>query len=163
MTVQFTPPLTFRYKSNLKKKIIATLLDYSLFLLPTYIYVMVVGHDNAQGGKTVEGLMVLPIGAFWFIYFVLIEGIFGATLAHQGFYLKVITFERRNVDWTQALKRHLLDFIDIFFWGIPGIISITKTEKHQRLGDLWAKTIVVDTKDPEQYRQIEKSKNKNST
>jgi uncharacterized RDD family membrane protein YckC len=162
MMVLSSPLSTFKYKSNLKKKIIATIIDYSLFLIPTYIYIMLLGHDNDEGGKTVEGLMAFPIGIFWFIYFVIVEGIFGATLAHQGFNLRVITIERRNIVWTQSFKRHLLDFIDILFWGIPGIIAIINTDKHQRIGDLWAKTIVVDTKDPEQYDLIEKLKSRES-
>jgi uncharacterized RDD family membrane protein YckC len=45
----------------------------------------------------------------------------------------------------------LLDPIDILFYGIPAIIAIKNSDKHQRLGDMWAKTIVVDIKDAEQY------------
>ena len=31
----------------------------------------------------------------------------------------------------------------MFPFGLIGVITIKNTEKHQRLGDLWAKTIVV--------------------
>ena len=51
------------------------------------------------------------------------------------------------------MKRHLLDPIDLLFYGIPAIITIKNTEKHQRLGDLWAKTIVIDTMDAEQFQE----------
>jgi len=88
---------------------------------------------------------------FWFIYFVGIESIYGATLGHQGLSLKVVTASRKETDWTQTLKRRLIDPIDIMMWGIPAIIAISNTDKHQRLGDLWANTLVVDTNDPEQY------------
>lgn len=142
--------MTFKTKTNLKKRIIATLLDYALFLLSTYLYIMLVGHDNDEGGKTVNGLLALPIPIVWFIYFVVIEACYSATLAHQGLYLKVLTVDRKEIEWTQALKRHLLDPIDILFYGIPAIIAIKNSDKHQRLGDMWAKTIVVDTKDKEQ-------------
>jgi uncharacterized RDD family membrane protein YckC len=140
----------FKYKANLKKKIFATILDYTLFSLPTFMYVMFFGQDNEEGGRTVNGLMALPIPIFWLIYFVIVEAIWGATLGHQGLDLKVVTTNRKSTDWTQNLKRHLLDPIDLF-WGIPAIIAISNTDKHQRLGDLWAGTIVVDIKDPEQY------------
>lgn len=149
---------TFTFKTNLKKKIIATLLDYSLVLIPSYMYIFVFGHDNGNGGKTVDGFMALPIPILWFLYFVVVEATYGATLAHQALYLKVTTFDRKEIGLTQAFKRHLLDPIDILFWGIPGIISIKNTDKHQRLGDLWAKTIVIDMKDPEQYHLNVKSK-----
>jgi uncharacterized RDD family membrane protein YckC len=44
----------------------------------------------------------------------------------------------------------LLDPVDFFFYGIPALVAISKTEKHQRLGDLWAETIVVDTTNAQQ-------------
>lgn len=112
---------------------------------------MLVGHDNDEGGKTVDGLLALPISIVWFIYFVVIEASYGATLAHQGLDLKVLTIHRKEIEWTQALKRHLLDPIDILLYGIPAIIAIKNSDKHQRLGDMWAKTIVVDLKDKEQF------------
>jgi uncharacterized RDD family membrane protein YckC len=160
LNMTFTNPLVdnFKYKTNLKKRIIATILDYSIVLIPTYVYIMFFGHDNDEGGKTVDGLIALPIPIFWFIYLVVVEGFNGATLAHQALYLKVTTFDRKEIQFTQALKRHLLDPVDIFFWGIPGLIAIKNTDKHQRLGDLWAKTIVIDTKDPEQYSILDKQK-----
>jgi uncharacterized RDD family membrane protein YckC len=151
MTLTSTSTVTFKNKSNLKKRIIATLIDYALFLIPMYMYIMYFGQFNNEGGKTVSGLMALPIPIVWVIYFVVIEAYYGSTLAHQSLYLKVLTVDRKQIQWTQALKRHLLDPIDILFYGIPAIIAIKNSEKHQRLGDMWAKTIVVDTKDTEQY------------
>ena len=151
MTLTPTSAMTFKYKTNLKKRIIATLIDYALFLIPTYIYIMYFGQDNNEGGRTVNGIMTLPILIAWIIYFVVIEACYGATLAHQGLYLKVFTVDRKEIEWTQALKRHLLDPIDILFYGIPAIIAIKNSDKHQRLGDMWANTIVIDTKDAEQY------------
>ena len=142
--------MNFKTKPNLKKRIIATLLDYALFLLSTYLYIMLVGQENDEGGKTVNGLLALPIPIVWFIYFVIIEALYGATLAHQGLYLKVLTVDRKEIEFTQALKRHLVDPIDILLYGIPAIIAIKNSAQHQRLGDMWAKTIVIDTKDKEQ-------------
>ena len=34
----------------------------------------------------------------------------------------------------------------MFFFGLVGIITIKNTDKNQRVGDLWAKTIVVPIK-----------------
>ena len=142
--------MTFKTKTNFKKRIIATLLDYSIFLLSTYLYIILLGHDNSEGGKTVNGLLALPIPVAWFIYFVLIESYYGATFAHQALYLKILTTDRKEIELTHALRRHLMDPIDILFYGIPAIIAIKHSDKHQRLGDMWAKTIVIDTKDKEQ-------------
>lgn len=147
---------TFKYKTNLKKRIFATIIDYGVFLLGMFVYIQYFGHPNNEGGKTVSGFLALPIPIVWFVYFVAVEAIFGATLGHQAFDLAIITLKREKIRFTQAFKRHLFDTIDIIFWGIPAIITIKNTEKHQRLGDLWAKTIVVDTSDEEQFSEVVK-------
>jgi len=141
----------FVYKTNLKKRIVSTLVDYSIYLLFFFFYVNYFGHDNDEGGKTVDGLLALPVFAVWFIYFVVVEAVNGATLGHNGVYLKVLTIDRAEISFGQAIKRHLLDPIDILMYGIPALIAIKNSDRHQRLGDMWAKTIVVDTKDPQQY------------
>lgn len=142
---------TFKFKTNLKKRIYATIIDYVIYCLFFYVYIMFFGQENDEGGKTVSGLLALPIFIVWFIYFVGIEAFYSATLGHQSFNLKVRTLNRKDIEFTHAIKRHLLDPIDILFYGIPAIIAIKNSDKHQRIGDMWAKTFVVDTTDPEQY------------
>lgn len=144
-----------RTKPNLKKRIIATAIDYGLIFLITYAYILYFGELNDEGGQSVNGLKTLPIIGLWFFYFVVTETIYSATLGHQLLDLKVLKKNGGRVEFTNALKRHLLDPIDIFFYGIPGIIAIKKTEKNQRLGDLWANTIMVDLKDKEQGCQTD--------
>ena len=141
------------YKTNLKKRYFASLFDYVIVFTLTYFYIDFFGTLNydGEGGKTVHGLMTLPLFSFWFIYFVVVEAYFGGTLLHLAFNLKVLTLDRRRIEFMQALKRHLVDPIDFFIWGLPAAISIKNSDKHQRLGDMWAKTIVVDILDPEQF------------
>ena len=53
----------------------------------------------------------------------------------------------------QSFKRHLLDPIDMSMFGLIAIIIIKNTNYNQRLGDLWAKTIVVkNNKDSNEVR-----------
>lgn len=141
----------FKYKPNFKKRIFATLVNYGIYFLAYFCYLELFGHDNDEGGKTVNGLLTLPVPAFWFLYFVIVEAYYGATIGHSLFYLKVLTLNRKEISFEHTFKRHLLDLIDIFIYGIPAIIAIRSSDKHQRLGDMWANTIVVDTTDPEQY------------
>lgn len=142
----------YTYKSNLGKRIAATIIDYGIIMLVTYLYIMYYGRENAEGQMQVEGIATTPLFMFWVTYLVFAETLFGATLGHHAFYLRVVTSKRDEITFGQALKRRLLDPIDLF-WGIPAFIAISKSEKKQRLGDMWAETLVVDTKDPEQYRQ----------
>ena len=55
-------------KANFLKRLKATLINYLLFLLSTYLYVLLSEHDNNEGDKTVSGLLFLPIPLTWFIY-----------------------------------------------------------------------------------------------
>lgn len=73
-------------------------------------------------------------------------------------FLQVVTLNRKRIGWKEAAKRHLLDPIDIALYGIPGIIAIKNSDKKQRIGDMWAGTIVVNLKDPEQYEKNHLSK-----
>lgn len=132
-------------KSNLIKRVLATLVDYGLFYLIIYTYLMFFGEPTPDGGQEVTGLLTLPVIIFWFFYFVFQEGFYSssATPGHQLFYLKVVQLNGREIDVKHSLKRHLLDPIDLFFFGIPAIIAIQSTERNQRLGDLWAGTTVI--------------------
>lgn len=145
--------MILKYKANLTKRIIATLIDYGIYFLIFSVYIAFFGTDNLEGGKTVSGFLALPLTILWFLYFVVIERLNGATLGHHCLDLKVVTLNRRDISFVQALKRHLLDPLDILFYGIPAIIAIKNSEKHQRIGDMWAQTIVVNTKDKEQYSE----------
>lgn len=145
-------------KANFPKRIVATLIDYTIFIVLFFLYVSYMGDDNGKGGKTVTGFFALIIPIFWFAYFVLIEALYGATLAHQILGLKVLTLKRNEIELKHAFKRRLLDIIDIYFYGIPALIAIKNSSKHQRIGDMWAGTIVVDTKDPEQFLMTQEEK-----
>jgi uncharacterized RDD family membrane protein YckC len=144
----------FQYKTNLKKRFFASFIDYLLIFVLTYIYISRFGIETEEGIKSVQGLTTLPIIIVWFLYFVVIETYKGATLGHKAFNLLVLTDKRKKIGFMQALKRHLVDPVDFFIYAIPAIMAIKNTDKKQRLGDLWAKTIVVDTNDPEQYAEI---------
>src|SRR6185437_11251461 len=123
-----------KYKTNLTKRIFATLIDYGFYLILFWIYAGYFGHDNPEGGRSVEGWAVLPLIVFWFIYFPLMENAFGATLANLLFNLRVLTLDNERIGLSESVKRHLCDIPDFFFFGIPALIAVGNTEKHQRLG-----------------------------
>ncbi|WP_423148115.1 RDD family protein [Rubrolithibacter danxiaensis] len=142
-----------QYKTNLKKRILATLLDYLIFGLLTYLYFGFFGEVNEQGGFELYNLMLLPIVVLWTCYFVVVEGLKGATFGHQALNLKVLTVKGDEIGFTEAFLRHILDLIDIYIYGIPALVAIKFTDRHQRLGDLVAKTVMVDLDDETQYKE----------
>jgi uncharacterized RDD family membrane protein YckC len=134
-------------RSSLGNRFCASLIDYLIIGCVFMIYVYKVGEPNDEGGYTVQGLKALvPLG-FWVVYLIVIEGIFGATVGHFVMGLKVVKTDNSRIDFVDSIKRHLLDPIDIFPFGIPAMISIKNSALNQRLGDLWAKTIVINDKE----------------
>ena len=134
-------------KASLGKRFIASFIDYlaigCFFMMYTYKF----GVPNEDGGYTVSGLKVFVPLIFWFIYLVIIETLINATLGHFILGMKVVKIDNSRIDFTKALKRHLVDPIDFFLLGIPAMICINNTALNQRIGDLWAKTIVINDKD----------------
>ena len=106
------------------------------------------------GRRIIAGIIDYGI-IYGFSILYVIEQLMGETLGNTLVGLKPIsikenqlsTFKGGNIKptFSQSLKRHLLDPIDMFFFGLVGILTINNSDNNQRLGDMWAKTIVVKT------------------
>lgn len=143
-------------KPNIGSRFIAGLVDYSIIFAFTFIYISFFGEPNGEGGKTVHGLLALVPTVFWGIITIGLEQFFGATLGNSLVGLKPISIKENEnrstfngnfgkLSFAQSFKRHFLDPMDMFPFGLIGIITIKNTDKKQRLGDIRANTIVVKT------------------
>jgi len=128
---------------KLSDRIFATIIDYGLTFSLTILYVIKAGHQTEEGSYQVSGLYVLPLIVFWFLYFPVVESVFDRTLGHWLMNLKVIRTNGAPIEFIPSVKRHLLDPVDIFLFGLPAMLAISQTPKHQRLGDMWADTLVI--------------------
>ena len=90
------------------KRTFATIVDYAIFFLITWVYIMYFGKETADGYE-VTGLLALPIPSFWFFYFVIIEGFWKATIGHQLFNIKVVQQNYNEIDIGHSFKRRILD------------------------------------------------------
>ncbi len=134
-------------KPYLKLRIIATLIDYGIFWVLFYVYVSSVGEQTGENAWTVNGWPALVVPVFWLLYFVGIEALNQATPGHDICKLKVFKPDGHKITLYDALKRRICDPIDLMPFGIPALICISKTDKHQRLGDLLANTMVAKIAD----------------
>jgi uncharacterized RDD family membrane protein YckC len=105
------------------------------------------GSQTDGDDYAVHGLLVLPVPIVWLLYFVLVEASNGATPGHDICKLTVVKANAQKISLSDAFKRRIVDPIDIFIYGIPALICICNTPKFQRLGDLFANTIVVKRTD----------------
>lgn len=134
-------------RTGLTNRFIASFIDYIVITCFFMIYVYNFGEPNYEGGYTVHGIKALVPIIFWFIYLIVIESLFNATVGHFLLGLKVVKIDYSRIDFINSLKRHLIDPIDFFLFGIPAMICIRNTELNQRLGDLWAKTLIINDKE----------------
>lgn len=136
-------------KPHLLKRIFAGLIDYSLIFGYLMSMIILFGEPNPDGENTVTGIPAFSVVVIWFIFTVGMEQWMGATLGNYLQNLRPVSkrFPHEKITFSQSFKRHLLDMMDFQIFGLVGVLMITKTEKHQRLGDLWAETIVVERKD----------------
>ena len=134
-------------KPYLKLRSIATLIDYGIFFGVIWVYIRSFGIEKEDGSTELNGLPAFIVPIFWFLYFVGLETINQATPGHDICKLKVYKPEGYKITLSDAFKRRICDPFDILFYGIPAFICISKTEKHQRIGDLLANTVVAKPSD----------------
>jgi uncharacterized RDD family membrane protein YckC len=135
-------------KPNIGNRILAGCIDYLIIYGATFILFFAIGELNNEGSYEVNGAPALIPMVFWLIMTVGLESGLGGTIGNSLVGLKAIPASgiNRKLTFGESLKRHLLDPIDMFFFGLVGIITIKNTDKNQRVGDIWAKTIVVPMK-----------------
>ncbi len=144
--------LELKTKANLGKRMSAGLIDYgmtSIFNVGMFYFY----GESIEGGYTLTGYPFLIVILFWAFITIGIEQFFGVTLGNYMSDLKAISTNNYNesrISLGQSVKRHLVAIIDFSFFGLIGILLIKNTELNQRLGDIWAKTVVIDTTDNEQ-------------
>jgi uncharacterized RDD family membrane protein YckC len=123
----------------------AALVDYGIFIVVMIWYIGAFGQPTPDGGHQVSGVRALPLLLFWMLYFPILEGWMGRTLGKELFSLQVVQPSGAGITFFHALKRRLLDGLDLNFFAIPALIAVRNTDGKQRLGDLWASTHVVRT------------------
>jgi uncharacterized RDD family membrane protein YckC len=141
-------------KPYLKLRTLATIIDYGIFMSLVWFYIYSFGEKTGDGSWQLQGLSVLLIPIAWILYFVVTEAVNQATPGHDICKLKVVKPDGYKITFSDAFKRRICDPIDIFMYGIPAFICISKTSKHQRIGDLLASTLVVKKSDIEEKEVV---------
>ncbi len=94
------------------------------------------------GLATAAALIVVQLGIF--AYFILLEGLWnGQTLGKKAFRIRVRMADGMPITFGAAIGRNLLrpaDFLPALYFA--GIVAMFTNQKSQRIGDLFANTIV---------------------
>ncbi len=78
-------------------------------------------------------------------YFTILESELGQTLGKLVMKIKVVKEDGSSCDYPSSLIRNALRVVDwLPFLYIIGVVFITRSEPKQRLGDLFAGTVVIE-------------------
>ncbi len=124
------------------RRIVAYIMDFfvvSAFMwVISYLLSLIVGHNDFY---FVYQAMLIIVPIVIFVYFLLCEKAFGATVGKSLMYLKVVSNNGRDISWPQAIVRNLTKiywFPILFDWLIGKIL------KKDRILNEITKTVVID-------------------
>ncbi len=119
----------------------------ALLLWPIYdiekMFVSGPGHILTGFGLMLGGLLWVIVCLFVFSF---LEGKWGSTPGKWALGIRVLGTDLRPCGFGRAFVRNLLKFIDGFFNFMVGILLVALSENWQRVGDMAARTVVIDVR-----------------
>lgn len=85
--------------------------------------------------------------AGYLAYFLFQEALWKTTVGKRLFGLKIVRLDGRDPSWREAAWRtglRILEVNPLLLGAIPGGLAVTWSKRRQRLGDMLAKTVVVE-------------------
>jgi hypothetical protein len=128
------------------RRFVAAVIDNASWLLAFLWFFGDIGVALYDADPVAGSLYFLAFFSAWFNYFAIAEWHWGQTIGKNAMGMKVISADRGKISFGQASVRNLLRIVDFF---LVGWVMIASTEKHQRLGDKAAKTVVVRSRAPQ--------------
>jgi uncharacterized RDD family membrane protein YckC len=139
------PPMVLHEDRRLLwRRVVAAAIDPSVFVSLLGLYARYLGTPTDTGSYEVIGFEAFTLKLVtWMFVFPLPEFFFGATIGKLITGLRVFMQSGAKPTLSSTLKRHMLDVVDIAI--ILGSIPLTggREEGPLRMGDRWAKTVVV--------------------
>ncbi|HRH48992.1 MAG TPA: RDD family protein [Panacibacter sp.] len=133
--------------ASLGERIVATIID--LVIMGAYLFLITMVLSSSAGA--------FDNGAAWLYVFLFLPVAFYSLLSEQFFNgqtvgkrvmgIKVISLNGNQASFGQYLTRWLFRLVDMWLFGfVLATIMVAVTERHQRIGDLIAGTVLVKTK-----------------
>jgi len=117
-------------------RVIAILIDGALLLMVSFMMPSLFG-ANGYGATGLVLLVVIGVA-----YFFLAELFYGQTLGKKVMNLRVVA-EAGSLTASKVALRTAFRLVDGFFFGLVGLVATIASKKHQRIGDMVARTLVV--------------------
>jgi|GEM_PF-3139170 len=123
----------------------ALIVDGIILAFIWLILVLVVYSFNNNADFGAVFLTAVPL---YLMYFIASEGTFGTTIGKTALRIKVVKEDKSPISYKEAAIRAFMGIIDglpIVVPGLVGCVAIARSNKKQRLGDITAHTIVVES------------------
>jgi uncharacterized RDD family membrane protein YckC len=141
-------------KLYIGKRVLATIIDYTLIFAFQIVYTLEFGERNENGGYTISGWSAMVPILFWFIYIVITERYAGGTMGHLICKVKVESLTKERITLWRTFIRRIVDCLEIAWcFGLIAFLLARNTQNNQRLGDILAKTCVIGKDD--KYQEIQ--------
>jgi uncharacterized RDD family membrane protein YckC len=128
------------------RRFVAILLDgvvFAVFAAPFADYV----HRPGYYRIALTGPRFFPPSLLLLAYFIVMEGVFGATIGKFVVGIRVVNTDGAKLGWGGAVIRNVGRIVDLVPYVIPylvGAIAVWSSPLQQRLGDRWAGSVVVE-------------------
>jgi uncharacterized RDD family membrane protein YckC len=132
----------------LGQRIVAFIIDGIVGTLASAILLIpfVMGVAAAGLGEEFASMAGVVTAPVIFLYFIVLEGMYGQTLGKKVMNLVVVKEDGSECGWDGSLIRNILRVVDALpTLYIVGLLAILLTDNSQRVGDLAASTLVVET------------------
>jgi uncharacterized RDD family membrane protein YckC len=130
------------------KRMLAGLVDYGLYFAFFVGYCRLFGAPNAADAYEVHGCShILVLFAVWILLLPMPEAVWGRGIGKwlADLHVAMAADLATPPNVLAVAKRHVLSFVEVgMCFGLLPLIVILSTERRQRLGDLWAGTVVID-------------------
>jgi uncharacterized RDD family membrane protein YckC len=137
--------------SGLWRRSLAAIIDVSIVSCVSFLIVIKFGTETSEEHWLLSGipgaLMLLATALYWIIP----EWLAGMSFGKWACDLHVVDVTGKKISLSQSVKRNVLRVVDVQAAYLVGFIAAKLTAKQQRLGDLWAKTLVVKGSEIERW------------
>ncbi|MSO41405.1 MAG: CPBP family intramembrane metalloprotease [Solirubrobacterales bacterium] len=132
-------PMEGRPYVSLGPRFVAAVIDNSFWAF-AFFWVAALIPGSAFEDPAAAGVIVLIWLSLWFNYFAFCEWRWGQTIGKNAIGLRVVGVDGEKLAFGPSSVRNVLRLIDFF---VIGWVMIPATERHQRLGDKAASSVVV--------------------
>jgi uncharacterized RDD family membrane protein YckC len=128
------------------KRFVAFFIDINICLSPYYVWsVLFASKDLVDEEYYIKGIVFFFVTIIHFLYHSIQEFFWKASIGKRLFELKVVKIDGSQLNKSDIVKRHILDFIEFYLIMVIPMLMVLIDKRHQRIGDKLANTRVIES------------------